>query len=205
VALGDPYVTLAELRAYLKFQPQVVDRDTILEDAAAAASQEIERICRRQFNRTDTATARVFTAPGGCHPAYVDDFYSTDGLVVETDIGSGTFGDPWSDANFELEPMNGVYEGQPGWPFYKIRPRNRSFPLLYRRNSVLRVTAKWGWAQVPRPIRQATLLQAAHLYKMSDAPNGVAGMDQFGAVRIRSLPQVEDLVCAYKANQALVG
>ena len=205
-ALGEPYVTLPEMRAYLKFKDNQTSNDSLLTAAAEAASSEIERLCRRQFNRSEDATPRVFEAPAGsCHPAYVDDFYSTEDLVIETDNGSGDFTNAWTLSQYELQPLNGVYEGQTGWPFYKVQPRNRSFPLLYRRNTVLRVTAKWGWASVPHPIRQATLLQAAHLYKMSDAPNGVAGMDQFGAVRIRSLPQVEDLVCKYKAHQVLVG
>lgn len=185
MALGDPYVTLTEMRAYLKIEAGRTDMNPRLESAIAAASNYVDRHCRRQFNKEDVATARTFEVTG--RTLWVDDFYTTDGLLIDGASATG----------YELLPRNGIYEGSPGWPFYRIRS-------FYGCGEVT-VTAKWGWAEVPDAVKQATYLQAGHLYKMADAPNGVAGMDQFGAIRIRSLPQVTDLLCPFVRNKVLVG
>lgn len=188
MALGDPYVTLNEMRAYLKIEAGRTEMNPALDAAVAAASRFVDRHCHRQFNKADTATERTFKVSGPT--LYVDDFYTTDGLIID--------GKAYSADDYTLLPLNGVYEGIPGWPFYRIKP------FCYGHGQVT-VTAKWGWAQIPTPVKQATYLQAGHLYKLADAPNGVAGMDQFGAIRIRSLPQVTDLLCDYVRNKVLVG
>lgn len=186
--LGDPYVTLDELRAYLKIEATRTEMNAQLEAARTAATTFVERHCHRQFNKSDTATPRVFKVSG--RTVWVDDFYTTDGLLID--------GAAWDSNSYDLYPLNGVYEGQTGWPFYGLRS-------CYHSSNTITVTAKWGWAEVPASIKQATFLQAGHLYKMADAPNGVAGMDQFGAIRIRSLPQVTDLLCDYVRSKVLVG
>lgn len=168
-----------------------------------AASDYIERHCERQFNRAEVPSARVFEA--SARICRVDDFWTTDGLLVNADGGGDFSGPAWAATDFELFPLNGVFEGFSGWPFFKINSAGRAFPSPWRRRGVVQVTAKWGWVEVPGAVKQACLMQAAHLYKMSDAPNGVAGMDQFGAVRIRSLPQVDDLLCKFKRTGVLVG
>ena len=204
MALGDPYVTLPEMRAYLKIEPERTEMNPALEAAIAAASKFVDRHCHRQFNKSDIATTRTFKVLSRGRSLWVDDFYTTDGLVID--------GAAWDSKRYDLYPGNGVYEGVPGWPFYRlddIRYGNYGpyarFGGLGSYEGSVTVTAKWGWAEVPAPIKQATYLQAGHLYKMADAPNGVAGMDQFGAIRIRSLPQVTDLLCDYVRNKVLVG
>ena len=195
MALGDPYVTLNEMRAYLKIEASRTEMNPALEAAIAAASKFVERHCHRQFNKSDVATTRTFHVPARARSLWVDDFYSTDDLVVD--------GSVWDPDRYGTYPVNGVYEGMPGWPFYRVDDNRSMFYGGY--SGTVTMTAKWGWAEVPAPIKQATYLQAGHLYKMADAPNGVAGMDQFGAIRIRSLPQVTDLLCAYVRNKVLVG
>lgn len=182
MALGDPYVQLAALKAYLKLKPTHIEQDDNIQDAINASSGEIEKHCNRQFNRADTATARVYV-PGDCYSVTVDDFWSTDGLVVEVDTyGDGSFSTVVPASDYELYPMNGVVDGQTGWPYYEINFVNLELPIHHRRKGVVRVTAKWGWSAVPEAVRQATVIIAAETYQLKDAPFGTAGMDQFGNI-----------------------
>ncbi|WP_030777349.1 hypothetical protein [Streptomyces sp. NRRL S-920] len=183
MALGAAYATLAELKARLSNLEDVAIYDDVLEDALDSVSREIESHCGRQFNNTDTATTRkygpdeVFALREGAAVSRwvrVDDFYDTAELVIE----SG--GTTWSGGDYLLHPRNGVIDGQPGWPYCEVHADG-----LLRFDSGLSVTAKWGWAAVPAPVKQACLIMAAETFQIKDAPFGVAGMDQFGAIRVR--------------------
>lgn len=182
MAIGDPYITMTELKHYLQgMKLSQTTFDDLLDFAINSSSEEIEQHCGRQFNKTTSATARTY-APDVPGFAHVADFHTTTDLVVEVDwSGSGAF-ETWSESDYELHPLNGVVSDQPGWPYWKIVPRSgRSFPCGGR----LRVTAQWGWPAVPAPVKQAALIMAAETYKLKDAPFGVAGFDGFGQIRVR--------------------
>jgi hypothetical protein len=181
MALGDPYVELARLKDYLKFKPDKIEQDENIQDAINAASGEIEKHCNRQFNRTESASARIFE-PDDEYTVSVDDFWSTTGLVVEVDTDDdGTFSTVVPASDYEVYPRNGVVDGQIGWPYYELQFVNR-LPVYNRRKGIVRVTAKWGWSEVPEAVRQATVIIAAETFQLKDAPFGTAGMDQFGNI-----------------------
>lgn len=182
MALADPYVELIRLKDYLKIKSDKVEQDENLTDAIAAASSEIEKHCNRQFNKSDTATARVYE-PVDETTVFVDDFWTKDELVVEIDTaGDGSYSTVVPASDYELYPPNNVVDGQIGWPFYEIQLVNGYFPIYGRRKNVVRVTAKWGWAAVPEAVRQAAVIIAAETFQLKDAPFGTAGMDQFGNI-----------------------
>jgi hypothetical protein len=206
MALGDNYATLDELKAYMSLTGQA-SMDDQMTDALTTASREIERHCNRQFNNTGTASARVY-APTLPRVVRCDDFYTTTGLILESDdSGDGTFPTVWTSAQYELEPVNGIVDGQLGWPYNKFRALSGLWfprPWTMRRN-VVRVTAKWGWAEVPAPVKQACLLLAAENFQLKDAPLGVAGMGEFGVVRVRNNRMAADKLNRYCRESALVG
>jgi hypothetical protein len=198
--LGDPYATLAELKAYASVQKNT--HDDLLGDALSAASRGIELVCHRQFNTDAAATARVYRPLHG-RIVEVDDFHTTTGLVVATDgAGDGTYDTAWTSADFQLEPLNGVVGGQPGWPFSMVRAVNSLlFPTAGRAS--VQVTAAWGWPAVPTPVKQACLIVAEELFKLKDAPFGVAGMDTYGTVRVRENPMVMRKLAPYVLDPVL--
>ncbi|WP_119728342.1 hypothetical protein [Thermomonospora amylolytica] len=206
MALGDPYVDLLTLKQYLRSTLEGVDRyDDVLEQALASVSREIEQYCRRQFNRTDTASPRLFVADAAGW-VHVDDFHSVEDLVVETDP-AGTFTEStiWAAADYQLEPLNGTVGGVSGWPYYKIRAVGGERFTIGRRTTV-RVTARWGWAAVPAPVRQACLILAAETFQLKDAPFGVAGLDSMGAVlRVRDNKMAAAKLAPYRRDPVLVG
>lgn len=207
--IGDAYATVDELKARMSITHD--DFDTQLGEALSAASRGIDMCCDRQFSKALTASARLYCAPSGATAVEIDDFYSTDGLIIKTDAaGDGTFETTWVTADYELRPRNGIVGGLTGWPYSTIAAvGSQSFPYHYSpfssTRACLEVTALWGWLDVPAPVKEATLVGAEELYKLKDAPFGVAGFDQYGAVRVRENPIVHKLVAPYRRHPVLVG
>lgn len=201
MVLGDDYATLAELKAYAGVDQTTFDN--LLNDALEAASRGVESVCHRQFNDAGTATARVYKPVHGSL-VEVDDFHTITGLVVKTDTaGDGTYATTLTAADYELRPLNGIISGQAGWPFASIwGTSNGLYPTSVNRASV-QVTARWGWATVPKPVKQACLMLAEDLYKMKDAAFGIAGMDSYGTVRVRENPAVMRKLAPYVVDPIL--
>lgn len=198
MALGDPYVTAEELKT--DFNIADFDDETVIEAAVNAASSWVNAHCGRQFNAAASATARVFY-PRNRTFVEVDDISTTSGLVIKTDPNDdGTFETTWTSSDYQLEPLNGVHNGETGWPYREIRAvASEWFPIGNDRASV-EVTATWGWAAVPSPVKRATAIMAAKIYKRRDSAEGVlAGFGDFGPVRVGSRidPDVEALLHDY--------
>lgn len=186
MALNDTYATLDELKDYLQLSDET-QFDSRLDDALVTSSRAIERFCGRVFNDAGSATARVYQ-PTRQHLALVDDFHTITGLAVKTDEDDdGVFEETWVSADYQLEPLNGMRSGMTGWPYWKIRAigDTRDFPSTDHGRATLEVTARWGWASVPAPVKQSCLIMAAETFKLATAPLGVAGMGEFGVVRVR--------------------
>lgn len=199
MALGDSYATLTELKTRLDIADST--DDDRLTASLASASRELEAWCARQFNDAGAATARTYRPAGGCR-ALVDDFSTTTGLIVETST-DGTTWTTWSTTDYQLEPLNGVVDGLSGWPYWRIvAVGGRWFPE-YRWTTV-RVTARWGWTAVPAPVKEACMMIAAETFKIGDAPFGVAGFGEFGAVRVRMNTRAQSLLAPYQRNPVLV-
>ncbi|MCX4912809.1 head-tail connector protein [Streptomyces sp. NBC_00687] len=202
--LGDSYATLPQLKAYMRgsIEDDVTMYDSVLTDALASVSREIETHCNRQFNSADSASARsygadeIFTLRDGAtvrHWLAVDDFYDAASLVVQS------AGVTWSPSAFSLYPRNGVVSGQTGWPFYEICASGLTFDP-----ADTSITAKWGWTAAPAPVKQACLILAAETFQLKDAPFGVAGMDQFGVIRVRDNRMAASKLAPYVRDPILV-
>jgi hypothetical protein len=168
MALGDPYCTAAELREYCQITDG--DDDVSLTRVVAAISNGIENYCRRQFNDSGSATARVFY-PESLSYVVVDDFSTTTGLLVKT--GTTTFSTTIANTNYTLEPLNGVVHGRPGFPYRKIRLYGTSFVTSVDRRPTVEVTARWGWTAVPPDIKTAALMQGARKFRRRYSPSGL--------------------------------
>lgn len=202
MALEASYAELTELKNRLGITDTTHDDD--LTEKLAGASREVEDHTNRQFNDAGAASARVYI-PTNRNLAEVDDFHTITGLTIETDESdSGSYDLTWATTDYQLEPLNGVVDGQPGWPYYDIRAvASKCFP--FGRRAGLRVTARWGWAAVPYPVKDATLILAAESFKLREAPFGVAGFGEFGVVRVRDMPLVGRKLRKYVRDPVLVG
>jgi hypothetical protein len=195
------YASLSELKAYLGITDTAEDPQ--LQDSLITASRSIEHICGRRFWPDQTATARLFQ-PRDADVVNVDDFWTSTGLVVAVDDSdSGTYSRTLTAADYVLEPFNGVNDGEPGWPYYRLGATNSGWPSRSRRPSV-QVTAKWGWAAIPGPIKQACVYLAEETFKMKGSPFGVAATDQFGPIRMRNNPKVMSMLAPYQDSVVMM-
>jgi hypothetical protein len=196
------YATLSELKAYIG--ETGTSFDTQLTDALVTASRGIDHFCGRRFFADVAATARIF-APRDRTVLKVDDFQSTSGLIVKTDTGDdATFATTLTAADYELQPFNNVVDGEPGWPYYRIIYVTSTWPCWNQRAGSVQVTAKWGWAAVPGPIKQACIYLAEETYKLKGSPFGVAANDQFGPIRVRDNPKVMNMLKPYQDSVVMM-
>ncbi|MEU8055709.1 head-tail connector protein [Microbispora bryophytorum] len=203
MALGDPYATLDELKSYLSIDDEIDDAE--ITSALASASREIDRYCDRQFNKSETATTRIFR-PKSNLIASVDDFWTTDGLIIKTDPNNdGTYSTTWTASDYELAPLNGVVDGELGWPYFKIRVVSMGIGFPMSSRASLQVTAQWGWGESPAPVTQACLIIASETFKVKTAPFGVAGYDQWGPVRVKNSPIAMRMLAPYRRFPFKVG
>jgi hypothetical protein len=210
MTITNGYCTVAEVRDHLGDSGSKLDVD-LLERAISAASRSVDSYCSgsrtnwRRFWADTVATARVFkTDDVGL--AWVDDFWDTASLVVKTDDDDdGVFETTWTlNTDYRPGPFNADADGG-AFAYWQIFAVRESINLVtpqrfrpYQRRPVLQVTAKWGWAEVPDEVHLATILLAVKLFKRKDAPFGVAGMNDFGAVRVTQVdPDVKALLEPY--------
>jgi Phage gp6-like head-tail connector protein len=199
LAIGTSYATLALIKTRLAITDST--DDVALQAALDSATLDIEGICGRQFNDAGSATARVYY-PDDLATVTVDDFSTVSGLIVAADFSNaGTYTSIIASGNYQVEPLNGIVDGTPGWPYYRIRAIQTWYPLWltsvgFPRTSI-QITAQWGWAAVPAPVILACLILAEELFKLKDAPYGVAGFDNYGAIRVRDNPKVMSLLGRY--------
>ncbi|MER8042713.1 phage gp6-like head-tail connector protein [Streptomyces sp. NPDC094032] len=193
--MATDYATVATLREMLNVPADDTSRDSLLTRALASAARGIDTATGRRFYLDDTASARVYRLTGRTlcdgdgERLLVDDIGAPSGLVVET----GTAG-AWSAVtDYETTPDNAHARGRPVTGL--LRPSSWG-----EGTTRVRVTARWGWPAVPDEIQQATLLQAARLYRRKDSPEGVTGSAEWGVVRLsRRDPDVWALIEHYIA------
>lgn len=166
MSLGDAYASAIE------FKDRIDDAETVDDGTytqlLAAVSLGINHICQRQFNKATSATARTFRPTCG-NVAYVDDFWTTSGLVIALDSdGDGVYERTLTASEYFLEPLNGIVNGVSGWPYYRIcLTESVWFTRGYSRPS-LQVTAQWGWAGVPEPVKQVCLDATTEALKIKE-------------------------------------
>lgn len=199
MALGDPYVSKAELEAHISGGTSA-DSDAGLTLAVSAASRWVDGWCRRQFNKASSATARLYRVTNTGR-IWVDDIATS-----TVTIGDGTgYANTWDATDFILEPIGALTYGATGEPYTSVSAvGSRQFLLTHP--GLVQVTATWGWPAVPDDVKQATLIQAARLFKRRESTSGVLGGNDFGIVRVGTQvdPDVSDLLQRYRLAPAIV-
>jgi hypothetical protein len=199
VPVVNGYCTVEEVRGQLGDTGSKMDT-ALLERAVSAASRAVDAYCGRRFWQGPAPVARLFN-PVDVYNAIVGDISTKTGLVVQTDnMGDASYTTTLGLKDFRLEPLNADADNL-AFCWTRIvsqRPWLQSYtgPL---RPPYLKVTARWGWSAVPDEVAEATILKATSLFMRKDAPFGVAGFAEFGAVRITKRdPDVVDLLSPYQ-------
>lgn len=201
-AVTNGYCTTADLATYLTVSAASYAND--LANAINTASREIDGWCARRFYADADASARTYWTKDQ-QVLIIDDAWSIS-TVKSSSADNGTYDTTWTvGSDLICEPLNGVADGLSGLPTWRLRWTTPTLPLNTRLPAV-QVTAKWGWATVPEPVRQACLIIAGEVFKLREAPFGVAGFGEMGAVRIGKMsPQAVALLRPYRTGDSLLG
>lgn len=193
MAVTAGYCTVAQLRTHFGDEGSNLTTE-LLERAIGATSRAIDKHCGRRFWADASVQSKVFRVDDP-YEAEVDDISTTTGLVIATDTtADGSYATTWASTDYQLEPLNAdTDEAAHAW--WRIVAVDRyTFPVHARRTT-LRVTARFGWSEIPPAVEEACILRAANLFKRKEATFGVAGFGEFGVVRIgRADPDVVALL-----------
>lgn len=180
--LTNCYVTTVEVRSALNILS--TGEDSSLESEITSACRAVDEYIGGSFYDAGSASARVYQ-PCNDHVLKVDGFSTITGLVVKTDTSrDGTFATTWASTDYELLPLSGGnYASRPYDTISAIGGKLFTLPVYGGRTGLVQVTARWGWAAVPYPIRSAALLISCDLWKRRDAPFGIT-TTEFGPIRV---------------------
>lgn len=168
------YVTEAELIGRLeKVGLTTGYEDALIESVCEATCDWVDAYTQRRFDLAAVASARRFSPVGGM--LRVDDIADLTGLLVETGSPGAYTTTATVDIDFYTDPSSAISYGKPVTALYGTWPGGRD---------AVQVTALWGWPVVPWGVQQAAMIQAHALYRRKDSPEGVAGLDGYGPIRV---------------------
>lgn len=201
MAVVNGYCSVAEVREHLGDASSQL-ATALLERAVNASSRAIDRYCGRRFWSDDSVVTRTYTVADQ-YLLQVDDISTRTGVIIKTGTDGATFPTTWAATDFTLEPRNAdITSGTDiadAFAFWQIAATGARFFPSYGRRSTVSVTARFGWSAVPDDVAQATIIKAVSLFKRKDAPFGVAGFGEFGAVRIGANdPDVAGLLSQFR-------
>jgi len=193
MAIVNGYCSLAEIKASARITDTV--DDGLLELAVESASRMVDSYTQRYFYNAGTAT-RLF-APQDSYVSEIDDLITL--TTLQTSDGDN-FGTTWAAKDYQLEPLNGNVDGLTGHPATRIRAVDDFIFNVLDGEATVRVVGVWGWSAVPVAVKQATVIQAARIFKRNDSPLGIAGFGEMGAVRVgvQLDPDVKHLIDVYR-------
>jgi hypothetical protein len=188
------YVLLADFKSWVRNELGTAE-DSILQAGLDAAVVAVNEHCGRSFTVAGAASARSFV-PESYRLVIIDDCTSVTS-VVENGAAVAASG-------YQLEPLNGRRPSGLAVPYDQIR---RIYGDWYidasdEGRATLVVTAAWGWAATPAPVIEATKILAKDILMQRDTRNGVAAFGEFGSLRVRLNPYVEELLKPFVKESA---
>jgi len=203
--MNDQYCTVAELKAMIGLTSS--SQDTNISNAIDGASRQIDQLCGRNFYITDSATDKYFN-PQNNYYLDVPDIANTTNLVIKLDTNDDGTHDTTLTENtdFYLKPINTTdVDGDDNAPFGTIeiihsRTSKHFDPKIVKN---VKITAFWGFPQVPQAIKMACLLQASRLWKRKDSPFGTYGSGDTGKKELfqKFDPDAKSLIMGYKKRK----
>jgi hypothetical protein len=203
------YVDVATLKSRLGINS---DRDVqVLTSAVTAASRAIDQYCGRRFWCDTTVSARQYMPLRSERGVVLThDIATTTGVVV--DFGTdGTYPTTVAATDYQLEPFGGIGpDGNPGWPYERLELLIGWFPIYSgtyptsRWRRTVQITAQWGWLAVPDPVAEACAMMAADLFHLKDNRFGVAGVNDFGPIRVSENRVAAGLLANYRRASAFL-
>ena len=205
MAITNGYCALSELKSFVNISDSTDDSE--LEDAVNSASRQIDAYCGRKFFADGSTSAKVYRTSNP-YQVTVDDISTSTGLVLKYDDNDdGTYETTVASTDFILLPLNGEAFGISGLGFTSIElltDGSHEFPTVRSNNRPrIQVTANWGFAAVPEPVRQACLMLSSENFAMRNTPLGIAGVGEFGVLAVRQNRQITRMLDPYRRGDSV--
>lgn len=202
------YCSVDDLREQFsdKQNPQL--SENLLVRAINAASRAVDDWTGRRFWADAIPTLREYPTQYGSCTLAVGDIMDTTGLAITTDdAGDGSYSGTWLPADYQL--MLAMADRYPTGPWNLIESfGTRRFAPYHALGGPrrVRVTARYGWPEIPAEVEMATVLKAGSLFKRKDAPFGVIQFGDLAALRIgKTDGDVTALLADFVRDAAMVG
>lgn len=181
MAIGDPYASLAQLKARLRIEDTADDAELTM--ALATATTDVDEYCKRQFNDSGAVTARQFHGTRRSL-LIVDDFSDLGSLVVKTGSRSTGYTTTLTvDSHFYVGPEGGRINEQDFSIYWRLfATQGHCWP--WGDETTVEVSAQWGWAAVPSAVVEATLMWAGRIFRRRDSPEGILNSFEGAPVRV---------------------
>ena len=205
--LQNYYTSVEEMKDRLNIND--TQSDLQLQICVRAAAKSVEQYTGRHFYQV--TEPRVYV-PYSIYEQPIRDLANTTGLSVNVDTTGNSpqvFDQAWTlNVDYELAVWEWEFitdaSGEPR-PYTWMRAINavgggKFWPYTwpFSRLDRIQVTGTWGWPAVPDAIKMATQQTAAELFKLKDAPFGLAGVSEIGLVRVpRQNPYITKLLQPY--------
>lgn len=173
------YADLAAFKAYARINDTLDDVE--IQRALDAASSVIEHLCSQSFDLADGAVSHWYlpywSAADGRWRLPIDPVVDTTGLVA---YGYDTSSEDWDSplTPLVLRPINAGVDGAPVTelilPSTYTPAARYGMPPADSDADYVKVTALFGYTTVPAAVVEATLIQAARIFKRRDTPFGIA-------------------------------
>lgn len=190
MTITNGYATLAEVKHPTILNITDSDYDTLLEVIVESASRAADNTCGRFFY--SSAETRFYTAEDP-NRIFLEDVNSTASVTIYTDDdGDGTYENTWASTDFTFMPENAALNGFPATYIQRSINGNYSFPVAVPKG--VKITATFGWASVPKPIKMAVLMQSNRLFKRLQTPLGQSSMNALGEQKL-AIPKLDPDIC----------
>lgn len=181
MAIGDPYITRAQLKRILSIDADDTSEDEDVDRALRGAGRALEkRSGWPTFWKTDGPETRTVSVDGRLARIRRSG-YAYDKLLLRNGIASPVGFVVAGVSSPVLMPEECFDEDEPA---DSIRlPIGTSYGGV----GTLDITAVWGWPDVPADIIMANQMQAHRFYDRKGSPGGLAGSAEWGISRIPAL------------------
>ena len=169
------YVTVAEFKDYCRTEIPVAD-DVLMSEALDTAEAMLDNACGRRFQIASGSSARLYI-PDGTTLLAIDDCTSVTS-VVENDAVIPAI-------SYQLEPLNNLSQAGATVPYDTIRRLSDLPWYTDSGRATVSVTATWGWAAIPAPIKQACMILGKDIASNRDVRFGLVAVSEAGGVGTR--------------------
>ena len=205
--VGTWYIGLEEFKDRLGITDTADDSQAQI--SIQSVCQWVNEYCGRHFNRI--TEARTFE-PDNIWLLNIDDVVTVSALALDMD-GDGVYElSLTQNVDYQLRLGKGLYNVNStgiARPYTQVQiiQTGKWLPFTWPYTTLNRVqiTGTWGWPAVPPGVTEAAFILAADIFKMKDAPFGLAGSADLGVTRISANPWLTEMLRPYVRGRKKVG